>query len=238
MDFNYDLDADRTGPSIADFEQFELNGGGVDLTVIGPAKDKSEWLINKEDDLRPERAEFIYQAFTRDYPTIKVNNVDKVYALCSRSKLLVDWLAIENAKFSLAVKVPTYIQDNISPETYKTVEEQMTKLNKVQSEKTTVINAAVARFKAEMKAIEDNSVYKVPPTVHPVTKIMLLNSSDLPISISLAIENYTYEGTDDYPDQKAYAREMLIRYKSSLVELWKQDMKIDIDNVIRSNRVK
>lgn len=220
------------------YEEFIIGQGDKKIKVVGPATDPNSWLINREDSLRPEKETFIFDAFRRDFNHIEVTDVDQVYKLCSRSKHLVKWLAIENAKFVLKVKVPTYISDNIDPDEYTIVEKEINTYNKLQTQKAKEVEEIVARFKRDMDRIENSSAYKLLDKAHPVTKIMLINSSDLPISISFAIENYTFEGVGNYPDQKQYAREMLIRYKSALVEAWDLDPTIDIDKLIGENRVK
>lgn len=68
--------------------------------------------------------------------------------------------------------------------------------------------------------------------------ITSLKQTDLPISLVLAIENYTPQDSEGSPDKILYARETLINFKLYLLDMLNNDESIDIKQVVEDISIK
>lgn len=72
----------------------------------------------------------------------------------------------------------------------------------------------------------------------PYARVISMNTTELPLTLQLAIENFTPANDVNSPNKKAYARELLIRYKLELIKMIKNDPSININLVIESMQEK
>lgn len=215
----------------------KIIAGGV-LKVEAPKVNSSDWLIKREESLRPEKKDFVLKAFNKRFPDIKVKDADQVYNLCSRSKLLNEWLSNTNLLYVDQVKIPAYAIDLLDTSKVKECYEIITEINDKNSLKAAAIKALSDTFKENLRKIEDNKDYKCDKQLTNEVKVLILNTTDLPLTLQLAIENFTPAKNDEFPDTRAYAREMLFQFKKSLFKLIKEKPEINIDNVINELKEK
>lgn len=205
--------------------------GGV-LTIEAPKLNPNDWLIKNEEALRPDKGEFVFQAFKKRFPNIKVKNSDQMYKLCSRSALLSQWLANVNLDYIDEVKIPAYalnlLDKNKVESCYKVIKE----INSKEALKAKAIKTLSDKFKIDLEEINKNEIYKTTDNLTNEVKIIMLNTNDLPLTLQLAIENFTPKSKDSFPDNKAYAREMLFQYKKRLFSLINEKPEINIQDII------
>jgi hypothetical protein len=208
----------------------------LNIDVEDIPTDTSKWVVIKEESYRPDKRKFVLDRFKKDYPQIPVkDDVDTIYALCSRSAALTQWLAAVNMQYSITESEPTYYRDKLDPSRFSTVSEQLLSIRSINREKSAAELEAANRYKQEMENISRR--FTVPSDIVKETRVIMMNSTELPLSIQLSIENYT-PAQRGGPDRKAFAREALIRYKVALLDLIKKDSNVDIEKVIKENLTK
>jgi hypothetical protein len=193
------------------------------------------WLIVKDEKYRPDRGIFVLERFKEDFPEINVDNIDKVYSLCSRSAALNEWLAKVNLSYALIQNEPTFYRDKIEASRYNLVSEELLKNNSILSNK--------AKEELELAADYRNKMDKVKLKYSKIeykskeARVISMNTTELPLTLQLAIENYT-PASDDSPNRRSYARELLINYKLSLLNVIKENPEVNIDMIIKDSYVK
>lgn len=205
---------------------------GGSLKVDAPKVNASDWLIKREESLRPEKKDFILKAFRKRFKNLNVKDADQVYNLCSRSKLLNEWLSNTNLLYVDEVKIPAYAIDLLPTNKVKECYEIISDINDKNSRKAVAIKVLSDTFKDNLRNIENDKTYICDKELTNEVKILILNTTDLPLTLQLAIENFTPAKNDEFPDTRAYAREMLFQYKKSLFQLIKEKPEIDINTVI------
>lgn len=218
--------------------EFKLSIGEV---IIPGVPDKiDDWIIIKDEKYRPDKDKFILDQFKKDYPHVPVINCQQVYNLGSRSSVIAEWLGRNNVQYSLIQETPTYFRDLVGAESFKNLSNKIQKINKIQLEKAREEEAASIEYKNKIKEInlKYSSLINKEKEYNKELKVLTLNSTALPLTIQLAIENYVPGDDATSPDKKSFAREMLIRYKQSLINLIKQNPSINIDEVIDEFAVK
>lgn len=208
------------------------------LKVTAPAENAKSWLISREEALRPEKKQYILEKFLKRFPNLKVKDADQVYNLCSRSNFLNNWLSETNLTYVDQVKIPAYAIDILDTKKVKESFDVVNKINELNSKRAAEIKELADNFKNNLRKIEDDSKYKYEGELSNEVKILLLNTTDLPLTLQLAIENFTPAANDAFPDTRAYAREMLYQYKKSLFLLAKEKPENDINIVIKELKEK
>jgi len=214
---------------------FSVSGGTIKMKM--PETDPKNWYIVREDSLRPERDTFILERFKKDFPTIKVKDSDQMYRVISRSKMATEWLTFQNLEYVSVVKIPGYARDVISPSVMEKVNLELTSINAVNAKKAKLIKEAADIFKKSLDEIENDENNKLPKTLSAFSKVLALNSSDMPTSVQLAIDNYV-ESDSGKVTRKDYARECLANYKKMLLDLVAKKADIDIMGVVNNLREK
>lgn len=212
---------------------FENDGYEVDFAVnVDPTK----WLIIADEQYRPDRGAFVMSRFKEDYPNINIgDNISKVYALCSRSAALNEWLAIQNLDYALIQNEPTFYRDTIDPDRFKLVSEELQDSSSRSRNRSSEELAAAVKYKAEMDKIEkkySSFKFKIKEA-----RVISMNTTELPLTLQLAIENYT-PASDDSPNRRSFAREILINYKLGLLKIIKEEPGIDIEKFIKDTYTK
>jgi hypothetical protein len=210
-------------------KMFEAFGLSFDLNI--PIK-YDDWLVVKNEKYRPDRNVFIYEAFKKAFPQIKVADASMVYKLASRSVKLNEWVAKVNVEYALIQNEPTFYRDYVSPKDYEIVMRDLITSSERNKKRAAEELLAAQQYKAQLEDIdkrysgfEYNSKY---------SRIINLSSNRLPLSYQLAIENYvpTVSGSQIEVHKKAYAREVLVSYKIQLIKILKSKPDVDIDKVI------
>lgn len=215
---------------------YTLKSGSNSIDVNMPPIDEDKWLIVAEEKYRPDKQKFIYESFIEDYPHIKVSDGDQVYALASRSATLSEWLSKKNLEYAIIEGSPTFFRDHVDPKKFDAATKEILRLNAINAKKASEQAAAATRYKNSLAEIEQKYEDQL-NTGDKTAKVLSLNTTSLPLSIQLAIENYS-PAKSSSPNQKAFARECLINYKIALLKLIKDDPKVDIDRVIIDNQEK
>lgn len=194
--------------------------------------DKDSWKVVQSEDYRPDRSEFLLKKFKEDFPhqSQAVTSFEMISSLASRSKRVNEWLIGAQSEYVLQVSTPQYLKDIVSPTDFKKASETITKLNHNATNKSNEELKAVQNYKLEMQRIEEKyEKLNQPLLKDKVVKILTINSTLLPISLQLMIENYVPAVTSASPDKKTYAREVLTQFKITLLKLISDPNSKDID---------
>lgn len=217
-------------------QMFSFSVGTNVYTVEEPDVDLNKWLVIAEEKYRPDKGKFVLEEFKKVYPSIKVSDVDQVYKLASRSANLNEWLAKTNIKYAVIEGAPTYFREFIDPTDFDNASKEVLKISSSLAEKAKEQATAAANYKNALAEI-DKKYEKKLNTSDKFAKILSLNTTKLPLSIQLAIENYT-PATSSSPNMKAFARECLVSYKIELIKALSKDKNIDLDKLIEDNMEK
>lgn len=212
-----------------------LNIAGKDIN-IQISESNSDWLFVKDEKYRPDRGEFILDRFLIDYPNIDVKrDINLVYSLCSRSSSLGEWLALQNLDYALIQDEPTYYRDVVSADKYELISAELKSISLRQSNRAKEESEAASRYKERISEIAKK--YSTAPIKIKEARVISMNSTELPLTLQLAIENFT-PAANDNPNRRAFARELLINYKLALLKIIRVDPDVDIDEVIKDGYVK
>lgn len=215
---------------------FKYENGGREYTVDVDDNPDS-WLIINDELYRPDRSAFILEKFNESFPHIDVKNDAKlIYSLCSRSSSLSEWLAQVNLEYASIQNEPTFYRDYIEPKRYEKVSKELTEYSRKVKLRAEEELKAAEEFRLKMDLI--NKKYSNIKFTYPESRVISMNTTELPLTLQLAIENYT-PADDSTPNQRAYARETLINYKLTLIDLINsKDSSFDINIAIEANKLK
>lgn len=217
---------------------------GVEYEVEDINIEKEElWRIEENVSYRPDREGMILEAFKKKFPTIEVKDAAQISALVSRSKVVSDWVANFNLGYVDTVKIPKAFQEYIEPKEYKRALGNIEKLNAAQKKfSEDVAKASVIYKEAQKKALGELTKTKEKVELNNIEKVLTMPTNLLPISLGLAVENYTPKDDEPTaPTQKAYSREIFINYQIALLNLCrekKDDPSFNIETVITENSLK
>lgn len=214
------------------------------LTVLGmnapPVDDKDKWVVIQDESYRPDKDAFILDKFIKDFPDINISGDPQIiYKLASRSTHLNDWLANTNMLYAKGSNIPVYYKNIITPETFEAISLEAQALSAANTKRAIAERDASNKYKAELEKVEQ--VYEK-DTIGIVKTaagfVLSLNSTCLPLTIQMAIEKYSpFDGQS--PNQKVYAREMLVRYKTALLAMITKDTAIaDVKKIVEGLTVK
>lgn len=211
---------------------------GKNLSIEAVPADKEKWKTLQAQSFVPDKDKFILEAYNKAFPNNKLDDVTILYSLASRSSIVGEWLAKQQVKFIDELKTPKYLEGVVDKDTVSKSEKDIVAYNQTLSDESKEIEKAARNFDA--KVAEIRKKYKDSRdklTENPVMKVLTLRQNYLPLSLLIAIENYSPKDADA-PSQKAYAKELLVNYQRALLSLMKEDKEIDISKVIEDLRVK
>lgn len=208
-----------------------------------PSSKNEEWTVIKEQSYTPDKVEYTVTNFKTAFPNVTLPegvlpSYDLIGRLASRSSVITEWLAINNAEYALEAQMPTYLEDVMTPEEYKKTQSEVTAYNKVIAEQQKEKQKASEIYKENLKKIDDKynkQLNKIKE--NKKLKILTLPSTSLPLTLQLAIENYTPTG-DDPPTKRTYLREILTNYKIYLLKELDNNKDINLDQLIEQNQLK
>jgi len=222
---------------------FEVSGENYEVKSV-EAEKSQDWVISKAESYVPDRDSEVLTEFKKKFPNLKVTSAKEVYELASRNKGIQEWLANFNLRFNLEIKVPFAFKNKIEAKEFSKLAENIKKINDARVDETTQTNKASDEFKLKLNQIRKKSKDTIDAlkAKDQRLKILMLNSNDLPASISLAIAKYTPSQEDkDAPTQKAFAREILVNYQLALLDVLTANQEtegFDIQDVINENSLK
>lgn len=214
------------------------------ITFVDPNK-TDDWVTIKDESQLPDRKGFIVDKFKDAFPDTKLDSdVDKAYdqigRLASRSYVINKWLITANLDYALDAQTPSYLLPYIKPDEFKILQTNITKLGKLAAEESEEINKAAIEYKKRLDSIRDKYSKDRDRLEGSNTflKVLTVPSTYLPLTLQLAIENYTPQNVQNSPTKRAYARELLTDYKIYLLQCLQNNPDLDIDKVIMDNLTK
>lgn len=213
------------------------NADGVEMKLPVPKDSKVEdWNIVVDEKQKPDRAKFVEERFNEDFPDHKGTPYKTIGTLASRSKAIQDWLRNINVEFSALAQTPLFYQDYLGAEKYQKLKDDVSKTNARLKKLRTEYSNKVAEVKEELKEIEGkmSEVWESSTTSVPF-RVLTLDSTELPLTLQLAIENYTPADKETGPNQQRYAKEMLVRYKLLLLENYGNSSLEELNKFINDN---
>lgn len=215
---------------------FETKYGSIPVSTVN-IDDLDGWKVILSDTYKPDRGVYMLQKFYDDYPNLVSTcpDVDMLYKLCARSAKLGLWLKESNAQFVLEVAPPFYLKEMITPIEFSEASSIVIEINKTNRVLASEQEIIVNEFKRKMAQASDKQRKSVEKfNKNNIARIITLNSTALPVTLQAMIENYTPSSKSESPDRKTYAREVLISFKCSLVEFFKNPInaKVDFDSLL------
>jgi hypothetical protein len=215
---------------------------GSKFTVDDVADTIDGWVIKKSEAVRYSADVEIVKNFNNDFPNLTLigDSVEEKYEfltnVVSRNSKLLEWYTSQKLLYSDLAQLPLYAEKLISPEKFKNIQTDLTKISRVISASVSKKIAASVEYKEKVKEldrIEKIEINKIKGG-DPVIKILSLDSSKLPLSLSMAIEGFKPTGDDSEKaeNRKLYVREVLTQFKISLLKLVVEKPDIDIDELL------
>lgn len=207
--------------------------------------DTTKWVTIRSESVELNRAEFIVNKFIETFPDItlpKDNNkaYELIGRLASRTDVIADWLANTSVLFSDEAQTPAYLLKFINPKTFKTVQGDITNYNRIARRESDEAIKASTKYSDEVKMIRQkyNKERKKLRDISNYVKILTIPSTKLPLTVQLAIENFTPYDVQSAVSKLQYARELLTDYKIFLLEQLRDNPRLDIDAVVEANCLK
>jgi len=226
------------GESKTPSNSIEIEASGVKIPVTMPEQDHNNWTTIAELKYRPDRDKFVLDAFNAAYPNLKVTDAEQVYRLSSRSTAIRDWLVDVQVKYAQQATEPSYLHGIVDPKDYEKASKQIQGLNEIEQDRALKLQKAAEEYKSKVDNINKEFDTKVVNKVgdDKLIKILTLKTNELPVSIALAIDNFTPPTVTSTspvaPDSKSYGREMLVQYKIALIKKLNSDPNFDLDKFI------
>lgn len=205
----------------------KLKSGEMVINFNLPDENEIEkWNFEVDKNYLPDKDKFIEDEFERAFGQLLES--DLIYKLVGRNDAVKEWLVETNAKYEISVQCPQYFKEYMSDEEYKDLSKEINIYNSLNREEAEDIRVLSENYKKELNKISNKyKVKKDAITTNPRLRVLTLNSTKLPISLSLAIENYTPKDLTDLNSKRTYARETLIRYKQVLLQCIKDGKDVD-----------
>jgi hypothetical protein len=214
----------------------KLPSGKVVEYVLPNRKDPSEWKIRRDQVFRPDKRAYVYNKFRLEFPDIKIDDdisigYNLICRLVNRSKFLSLWLQTTNLMYANIVAIPSYLEGQASPEEFKDAVDKVKFINNASVDMVKKNAAALDIYKKALaKNKEEYEKLVNIKNCSNAVKVMTLDSSLLPISLINEIENYTFN-KELQPSREAYAREIVINFKTFLYKTAKQE-NIDVFTLV------
>lgn len=217
-----DKDPSNGFQSFAFGKTFELKDGTyivLQEQMYSPSN-VDEWYASKEQEYVPDRQKFIMEKFQLDFPDIKIDDFDKLTRLVGRNLSVKEWFARANAEYAADVRLPGYLKDLISNEQYDKTSKMIVEYNDMNKKESAESAKKSEQYKKDMEEIRERYAQKRKSYIDKdkLLFILTLPAEKLPLSISLAIENFTPKDASDQREKRLFAREMLIKFKLALIK--------------------
>lgn len=217
---------------------------GLEIIIDKVSDNVDDWVIIKDEKYRPNRDKFVVDRFELDFSNISLaalpsinKKAERIYNLVSRSLRLTEWLARVNLEYALLENTPTFYRDLVSPEEFQISSDSLLRLSQKAAEQSAEELEAARSYKTKIAEIRNRySAISNSLKTTRLVKILSLKSNSMPLTLQMAIENYT--PADQSPDKKTYARELLIKYKLSLIKVSRNLNCEELDNLITEMETK
>lgn len=199
---------------------FQFTVNGITINVKRPEKDFKKWSVNSKENLNDIEVNIIINKFEKKFPHISLRE-DTFEALNSFWQMSDECNNLKNAL----------------SEKYKA---DMEKLKSAQYDNL----GAILRenYKMDMQNLENQkkALFDKILAKNSILTILLLDNTELSISISDAIDNYLL-GNDSLEavfQRQLYQNEVLINYKIALLEIIHENPDVDVYDILNQLRYK
>lgn len=200
----------------------------VDLNGIDDVKN---WNVIEDESYVLPKSEFIVSKCREVFPHLDLDYT-QIISLSSRNKTIRDFLSNANLEFISAVKVPKSLSDIISPSEFSSIEYGTRRYNEVLVNESKELFKLSEDYKAKNREIRNRyQKLRDKETANPIVKVLTLTLDDLPVSLSLLIDNYS-PSDETAPNARRYGRELLLRYQKSLIKTIKEEKIENVDNLL------
>jgi hypothetical protein len=210
------------------------------INVERPTKDSENWYTIQQESFTIDKKEFVLNKFKEDFPSHNVLDFDQLEKVLTRSSKLQEWYSTVCLLYTDSIQLPLAYKDLISPKEYKEFFKDIQEYKDNLALESKEIEILSKKFSDDIKTIKNK--YKKENDIiidrNKIYPIIILNGSDLPLSLQIEIEGYTPKTGDITQQKSLYARELLINYKRSLIEHVKRDPDVDILGIIEDLKTK
>jgi hypothetical protein len=213
-----------------------------DIVIDDISDNIDNWIVKDAEVIEYSKATVLVEAFESQFPHIKLlgnsddEKFDYLTNLVSRSDKLLQWFALEKVNYSELTQLPSYLTDVIDKSEFKKIRSKITEVNNVIADFAEQRAKLALEYKANLRKLERQLDAKIDKSIgnDNVVKVLTLTSQSMPLSLINAIESYNPQTSDINFDEKKklYARELLTRFKVSLLKKVNEDPDIDIDTLI------
>lgn len=179
------------------YEFRNIHGYSRSITIEAVNTDPSKWEVVKAVEYRPDKDKYVLDAFKRSFPHLTgVTRAEDIYKLASRSASLNEWLAKTNVSYAGSTQVPGYIKGLVNQEDYINAQSKITSLNALTITHAKKLEALAIDYKNRVDAVNRELEEGKARIIQndKIMHILTLNTTSLPLSIQLAIENFTPSG--------------------------------------------
>lgn len=207
-----------------------INDGLQEISIDLPSLDSEEWYTVKQESYTLDKETYIEDKFREDFPQIQVKDHDQIISLVSRNRKLQTWYAKTAILYAADIQVPVFLKEELTPEEYLQQKENILKIKKIIAKYSLEKERISAELTAKISKLDEVANAEVDKIIgkDPIQHILNLDASALPLSLSLAIDNYTPVKGDVTIKTRQYSREVLINYKISLIQKVKSDPNFDV----------
>lgn len=219
---------------------FEINVEGNEYYVDGIPDDCKEWTVVKQESYKLSKEEVVLSAFKSEFQ-FDIKSYKELTEVCSRSTKFTEWLINANLLYSEEAQLPLFLKDIVQPDEYKSVQEDLSRINNNYSKYSLKKRALSEKYKKELAEIDKEQVKEVNiiKNKSSLIKILSMNSTLLPFTLQIQINRYVPNDKEDVQESReVYAREVLINYKRMLCKIVKDNPTINIDELIENNQLK
>lgn len=211
-----------------------------EVKVQYPNPDSKNWYTIEQQSFTIDKNEFILEKFKEDFPRLKIKDYSQFELVLSRSEKLQDWYSKISLLYADSIQLPVAFKDIFNPKEYQQYFIDMQEYKSELANESNEIFDLSNKFDTDLLIIKNKYKEKLDNIIakDKVYPILTLRASQMPLSIQIEIENFTPKINDNTNQKSLFARELLINYQRSLLELVKNDPTVDILGIIESNLIK
>lgn len=206
-----------------------------DFTVFEPPTDSEKWITIESESYIPSREEFIVQAFKVDFPHLtSVDTLEKIGNLSSRSPALSEWLARNQALYAIDAEVPLWASNFIPATQLKSIQSSLKAKGTILKECALERERLANQYQEALRAVNERQKIDL-GRLQNKNYVMAFSadSSTMPLSVQLAIENFTPTSNTEGPQKRAYAKELLTQWRQHLLyKVHSSGGQFDVQNYI------
>lgn len=217
------------------------DGRGGTFEMDLPGNDSDDWNVVMQESIDLNKGEFILDEFKKSFPHIKIKSYEELCRIASRSKALGKWLIQANLDYSLDSNLPLFLKNKIKPAEFAELSKDVRKIKLVVASNSVKRQALAEEYQANLAKLEKDEEENLShmKKKSKILEILTLDSTVLPLSLQLQIDGFdpTLYGLSQ-ENKRMFAREILIQFKKSLVDLVIANPEVDIKKLIEENATK